>query len=101
MGSLATSFIALIALSLADYEEPLDMIQKLDELSRQISDLLPKDFTLLKGDLKEQIRALIHDSFRNMDLVTREEFEIQSRVLARTREKLEALEKVVAQLEKQ
>ena len=75
------------------------MIQKLDALSRQISDLLPKDFPLLKDDLKEQIRALIHDSFRNMDLVTREEFEIQSRVLARTREKLESLEKVVSQLE--
>ena len=75
------------------------MIQKLDALSRQINDLLPKDFTLLKDDLKEQIRALIHDSFRNMDLVTREEFEIQNRVLIRTREKLEALEKVVAQFE--
>ncbi|MCW8982677.1 MAG: accessory factor UbiK family protein [Gammaproteobacteria bacterium] len=76
------------------------MIQKLDQLTRQINDLLPRDFTLLKDDLKEQIRATIHDSFKKMDLVTREEFEIQSRVLARTREKLEALEKVVAQLEK-
>lgn len=77
------------------------MIQKLDELTRQINDLLPRDFTLLKDDLKEQIRAAIHDSFRKMDLVTREEFEIQSRVLARTREKLEALEKVVTTLEKE
>ncbi|MCW8827217.1 MAG: accessory factor UbiK family protein [Gammaproteobacteria bacterium] len=77
------------------------MIQKLDQLTRQINDLLPRDFTLLKDDLKEQIRATIHDSFKKMDLVTREEFEIQSRVLARTREKLEALEKVVAQLEKE
>lgn len=77
------------------------MIQRLDELSRQISGLLPKDFTLLKDDLKEQIRALIHDSFQKMDLVTREEFEIQSRVLARTREKLEILERVVAQLEQE
>lgn len=75
------------------------MIQKLDELNRHISDLLPRDFSLLKDDLKEQIRALIHDSFKKMDLVTREEYEIQSRVLTRTREKLEALEQVVAQLE--
>ena len=75
------------------------MIQKLDALSRQINELLPRDFSLLKDDLKEQIRALIHDSFKKMDLVTREEYEIQSRVLARTREKLEALEEVVAQLE--
>lgn len=75
------------------------MIQKLDQLSRQINDLLPRDFNLLKEDLQEQVRALIHDSFKKMDLVTREEFEIQSRVLARTREKLEALERTVAQLE--
>ena len=75
------------------------MIQRLDKLSRQISDLIPKDLTLLRDDIKEQIRALIHDSFQKMDLVTREEFEIQSRVLARTREKLDALERVVTQLE--
>lgn len=77
------------------------MINKLDELSRHIGDLLPRDFSLLKDDLKEQIRAAIHDSFKKMDLVTREEYEIQSRVLTRTREKLEALEQVVAQLEQQ
>jgi BMFP domain-containing protein YqiC len=76
------------------------MIHKLDKLSRQLNELLPRDLTLLKDDLKEQIRALIHDSFKKMDLVTREEFEIQSRVLVRTRERLEALEKQVAQLEK-
>lgn len=75
------------------------MIEKLDALSRQLNDLLPRDLSLLKDDLKEQIRALIHDSFKKMDLVTREEYEIQSRVLSRTREKLEALEQVVAQLE--
>ena len=75
------------------------MIQKLDQLSRQLNELLPKDFTLLKDELQEQIRALIHDSFKKMDLFTREEFEIQSRVHGRTREKLEALERTVAQLE--
>ncbi|HEA26288.1 MAG TPA: accessory factor UbiK family protein [Ectothiorhodospiraceae bacterium] len=77
------------------------MIQKLDALSRQINELLPRDFSLLKDDLKEQTRAAIHDSFKKMDLVTREEYEIQSRVLARTREKLEVLEQVVAKLEQQ
>jgi len=77
------------------------MIQKLDALSRQINELLPRDFSLLKDDLKEQIRAAIHDSFKKMDLVTREEYEIQSRVLTRTREKLEVLEQVVAKLEQQ
>ncbi|NOR51946.1 MAG: accessory factor UbiK family protein [Gammaproteobacteria bacterium] len=77
------------------------MIHKLNELSQQISGLLPKDFSLLKDDLKEQIRALIRDSFQKMDLVTREEFEIQTRVLARTREKIEKLEGVVKELEQQ
>ncbi len=70
-----------------------------DKLSSQINDLLPKDFSLLKDDVKGQVRALIQDGLKKMDLVTREEFDIQSRVLARTREKLEALEHLVAKIE--
>jgi len=52
-------------------------------------------------DLKQNLRALVSESLSNMDLVSREEFDIQRNVLARTRSKLEALEKVVAELETQ
>ena len=51
-------------------------------------------------DIEKNVRAMMSQGFQRMDLVTREEFDIQSRVLAKTREKLEALEAKVAELEK-
>ena len=50
-------------------------------------------------DLDKNLRALMTSAFARMDLVTREEFDIQAAVLARTREKLAALEVLVAKLE--
>jgi BMFP domain-containing protein YqiC len=50
-------------------------------------------------DLEKNVKALMTQGFAKLDLVTREEFDIQSQVLAKTREKLEALEKRVADLE--
>jgi BMFP domain-containing protein YqiC len=51
-------------------------------------------------DIEKNVRAMMNQGFQRMDLVTREEFDIQSRVLAKTREKLEALEAKVTELEK-
>lgn len=51
-------------------------------------------------DLEKNLRAMLSGAFARLDLVTREEFDIQREVLARTREKLEALEARIAQLEK-
>ncbi len=50
-------------------------------------------------DIEKNIRAMMTQGFQRMDLVTREEFDVQSKVLAKTREKLEALEAKVAALE--
>lgn len=50
-------------------------------------------------DLEKNVRAMLNQGFSKLDLLTREEFEIQAEVLARTRAKLEALEKRVAELE--
>ena len=52
-------------------------------------------------DIEKNMRALLAQGFAKLDLVTREEFDVQTRVLARTREKLAALEKLVAELEAQ
>ena len=52
-------------------------------------------------DLEKNFRALLTQGFTKLDLVTREEFDIQAQVLARTREKLEALEARVTELEAQ
>jgi BMFP domain-containing protein YqiC len=52
-------------------------------------------------DVEKNMRALLAQGFTKLDLVTREEFDVQTHVLARTREKLAALEKLVAELEAQ
>ena len=52
-------------------------------------------------DLEKNIRSMMAQGFQKMDLVTREEFDVQAKVLSKTREKLEALEQKVALLEKQ
>ncbi len=51
-------------------------------------------------DLEKNMRALLAQGFSKLDLVTREEFDIQSQVLSRTREKLTELEARVAELER-
>lgn len=51
-------------------------------------------------DLEKNIRSLVNQGFQKMDLVTREEFDLQAQVLAKTRAKLEALEAKIVELEK-
>jgi len=70
----------------------------LEELTRRISSLIPGDVKHLQDDVENNIRSLLQSAFTKMNLVTREEFEVQSAVLQRTREKLEQLEKQVEQL---
>lgn len=71
----------------------------LDDLARRLSDALPQPLKQLQGDAEQQFRNLVQAAFAKLDLVTREEFEVQSQVLARTRARLEALEAQVAALE--
>lgn len=71
-----------------------------EDISQRIAGQLPSGIGLLQDDLKRNVRAAIEASLKNLELVTREEFDVQAKVLARTREKLEALEKKVAELEK-
>lgn len=70
----------------------------LDELTKRISSLFPGDVTNLQEDLQNNVRSLLQSTLTKMNLVTREEFDVQSAVLQRTREKLEELEKIVSQL---
>jgi BMFP domain-containing protein YqiC len=72
-----------------------------DDISQRIAGNLPAGLQLMQDDLKKNIRSAIEASLSHLNLVTREEFDAQTRVLARTRAKLEALEKQVAELEQQ
>lgn len=68
----------------------------LEELSAKLRDTLQKSPV---GDLDKNIHALLRSTFTKLELVSREEFDVQTEVLRRTREKLEALEKKLNELE--
>lgn len=71
----------------------------IDEIARQISAGLPSGLLGMKQDVEKNIRTLVESTLSKLDLVTREEFDLQTEVLARTRQKLEALEKQLDELE--
>ena len=67
-----------------------------EEISGRLSALIAASPA---ADIEKNVRALLSGFFSRLDLVSREEFDVQAQVLQRTREKLDALEKRVAQLE--
>ncbi len=71
----------------------------IDELARQISDSIPAGVKGMQQDLEKNIHTLLQGALARLDLVTREEFDTQTQVLLRTREKLEQLEKIITELE--
>jgi BMFP domain-containing protein YqiC len=75
----------------------LDM-KSLDELTRRLSAALPPGLREIREDTEARFRAVLQSGLEKMDLVTREEFEVQMAVLARTREKLADLEAQLQQL---
>ena len=74
----------------------MDQVKFLDELQSRIDALIA---ATPAADIQKNLKALLTQQFARLELVTREEFDTQRRVLARGREKLEALEKRVAELE--
>lgn len=73
----------------------------LDELAKKFTENLPPGLRQMQTDMEKNVRAGLNSVFAKMDLVTREEFDVQQAVLARTRARLEALEQQVANLEQQ
>ncbi|RMH93145.1 accessory factor UbiK family protein [Lysobacter pythonis] len=76
----------------------IDLAQ-LDNLARRLGDLLPPNLREGREELQENFKSVLRAGLTRLDLVTREEFEVQRAVLLKTREKLEALEQAVAALE--
>ncbi len=70
-----------------------------DDLAKKITGLLPGNVQQIQQDLESNIKALLQSSLSKMNLVSREEFDVQSALLARTREKLDQLEKQLAEIE--
>ncbi len=73
---------------------------QLEEMAKKIADIIPQGVGGLPSAVQEQVKVLLARTLEKMDLVSREEFDIQVAVLAKTRQKLEELEKKVSELEK-
>ena len=73
----------------------------LNSLSSRAERLLSNESLLPRAEIEAQLKALLQSSFSQLDLVSREEFDSQMVVLARTRARLEVLEKKVIELEEQ
>ncbi len=75
-------------------------LKLIDDLSRKLAESLPPGLSRLKEEADEQFRLVLSRAFERMNLVTREEFDAQSAVLTRTREKLTSLQRQIEELEK-
>lgn len=71
----------------------------IDDLARRLAGSVPEGVSALRRDLEQNFKGVLQSQLARMDLVTREEFDVQAAVLKRTREKLAALEKRLADLE--
>ena len=75
------------------------MSSPFEEMIKKFSEAVPEQLKNAQQDMESNVRGILESGLQKMNLVTREEFEIQTAVLQRTREKLEALEQRVAVLE--
>lgn len=79
----------------------MDPIDQLDGLAKRLASLVPPSLQSTQKDIESNLRSGLESGLRRMNLVTREEFDVQTAVLRRTREKLEQLEARVQALESQ
>lgn len=73
--------------------------KKIDELVEKLTDALPPGLKNFKDELKKNFHAVLLTTLNKMDLVTREEFDVQVAVLQKTRMKLDLMEKKMTELE--
>jgi ubiquinone biosynthesis accessory factor UbiK len=71
----------------------------LEDLARRLAEAMPPQVQALRNDLETNLKSVLQAGLAKLDLVTRQEFDVQAGVLARTREKLEALEARLKALE--
>lgn len=74
-------------------------LKAIDELARRLNDLVPPGLNDARADLEQNFKAALQSCLNKLNLVTREEFDVQRSVLLRTREKIDALERAIEVLE--
>ncbi|MGL9733490.1 MAG: ubiquinone biosynthesis accessory factor UbiK [Symbiopectobacterium sp.] len=73
--------------------------KKIEQIARQVHESMPKGIRELGEDAEKKIRQVLQAQFTKLDLVNREEFDVQTQVLLRTHEKLVRLEQRLSELE--
>lgn len=73
--------------------------KKLEQMAKQIHDSMPKPVKELGADVEQKVKQVIQGQLGKLDVVSREEFDVQTQVLLRTRQKLTAMEKKLAEIE--
>ena len=73
----------------------------IDDIANRLAGAIPPSLNNLREELEKNFHAILQSALGKLDLVSREEFEVQKLVLAKTRSKLEDLEKRVAEMEQQ
>ena len=73
--------------------------ESIENIASKLAEAVPEGLKSMREDLEQNFRSVLKASLNKLDLVTREEFEVQEAVLAKTREKLEALEARLGELE--
>ncbi len=73
--------------------------QKIEEIAKQLTDAIPPSLKNIANDFEDKTKTVIQRKLSQLDVVTREEFDVQTQVLIKTRAKLLELEARLAQLE--
>ena len=72
--------------------------KQFDDVAKKLFAALPSSLQNIEKDIQQKFKEVLQSAFSHMDLVTREEFDVQTKVLARTREKLDQIQKQVDEL---
>ena len=75
--------------------------EKIEEFLQEVSRLMPEDFRAYRKEMEKNLKAALNATFARMDLVTREEFDVQTALLGKTRELVDQLEQKVRELEQE
>lgn len=73
--------------------------KKIEEIAKQVTDSIPPGLKSMANDLEDKTKTVLQRKLSQLDVVTREEFDVQTQVLIKTRSKLAAMEATIAKLE--
>lgn len=72
--------------------------KQFDDLAKKLFATLPPSLQNIEKDIQQKFKEVLQSAFARLDLITREEFDVQTKVLARTREKLDLIQKQIEEL---